>query len=193
MKKFLGILGTAAVGSLLLIWSSPVSAQQTTATATPSSVPAETGTVTLTISGTGFAGQQGVYISPCPGANGDADSITAANAAVLCPTIGMDVFNTNTGITLADDGTFTTEFEVTITQSDIDAGALVLAVGATLDLAGTYAARIILQIDSPAAPPPVEEPLATTGVGSTTVAIIAGSIVVAGLMLAAVSRRLKRI
>lgn len=202
MKKIFAIFAiTAMVG--VFFWASPVNAAHDAATAgqsvstSPSWLPATVGTVTVTLSGTGYDGAaQGVYIVSCPGANGDADEVTAATASALCPGIATVVFAANVPTSEISGGAWSFDLEIDVTQEVIDAGAFVVTVGHALDLAGMFSERIILSVvdssgdDAPAATG--GDDLANTGVESQLLLIIGGSIVLAGLAFAGLGRRFRR-
>ena len=204
MKKLSILLGITALMGLVL-WANPVSAAHSedtadrTVTLETESVPGTVGDATVTISGTGYAGV-GVYIIACPGAEGDADTVTAATGAAFCPGIVGVVFTGTPGLTVADDGSWSFDYTFPVIQTDIDAGAMVITVGQAADLAGTFAERVLVTIEAaPDAPAPAtptttppSENLARTGVESGLIAISGVSVILAGLLFAGIGRRLRK-
>ena len=125
-KRMFVLVGVVALMGLL--WATPAGADShlPSITLDPASVPAEEGDVTITVTGANWGELVPFFITTCPGAQGDPTVLVDAIAAISnCPTITGDV-----RADLAwEDGGFTTEMTVTITQSDIDAGGLVVLAG----------------------------------------------------------------
>ena len=128
IKRLLALAGTAALVGVL--WGTPVSAEEhlPSITLDPSSVPAEEGEVTLTVTGANWTEPSPFFIVACPGAGGDPTAplsvSTAPEAIALCPDLMASALAVEW-----DDGSFTTEWTVAITQAEIDIGALVVMAG----------------------------------------------------------------
>lgn len=198
MKKILAILGLTTI--MAVFWAAPVSAQMPGAvTADPASLEVTgPGDYDVTFNGSDW-GMDGLYYAPCPGALGDAEGITATSAPGQCPTIVTVIFASN--IT-ASGGSFSSTQSVTIRQEDIDAGAIVFAFGEANDLSGASAFRVTLPITTAGAGDTAEPTttdtdtggeLPRTGVESGLLVIIGAGVILAGLLLAGVGRRLRRI
>ena len=118
-------------------------------TADPARVPAEAGTVEVTINGTGWTGApQGLFVTVCQGAeNGDPSTITAANATAVCPTLLFDGGRGNPDA----NGNWSYTLMVNVTQQDIDNGSIAIIAGELA--AGTlWTADTTIIVD--ATPPP---------------------------------------
>ena len=128
--KTLLILGITAVAGLLIFAAAPVSAQGgPTIKADPQFVPAEVGTHTVTISGTGWAGApQGLTVTACHGvAGGDPEDLPASLEGLrqACATLADDSGRGNP----AADGTWSYDLVVNVTQQDIDNESIVILAG----------------------------------------------------------------
>lgn len=233
LKRLFVLAGVMALIGML--WASPAAADGhlPTITLDPASVPAETGDVTLTITGANWSEPTPFFIVACPGAAGDpAAPLTlssAPEAIAMCPDLMAAV------VAVAwDDGSFTTEWTTAITQADIDAGGLVIMAGwlsvDTLSNPDEFATVALLAVgveEEPAAEEPVEEPAAeepaeeepmddtgeeepmddmgdeesmddpgeeelpATGHESGLLAIVAASVLVAGLLVIGAGRRVR--
>ncbi|MCY3663059.1 MAG: LPXTG cell wall anchor domain-containing protein [bacterium] len=160
LKRLLVLAGVMALVGML--WASPAAADGhlPTMTLDPASVPAEVGDVTLTITGANWSEPSPFFITACPGAAGDPDAALALSSApeaiAMCP----DLMSSALAVEW-DDGSFTTEWAVSITQADIDAGGLVILAGwlsvDTLSDPEQYATVAVLGIGAD------EEPMDDTG------------------------------
>ena len=124
VKRIFVLAGVVALMGLL--WATPAAADShQSITVDPASVPAVEGDVTITVTGADWTEPVPFFITACPGAQGDPTAIVDTVAALsMCPTITGDI-----RAVAFDGGSFTTEVTVTITQDDIDAGALVILAG----------------------------------------------------------------
>ncbi len=160
IKRLLVLAGMMAL--IGLVWAAPASADSHTPSITldPASVPAEVGDVTITVSGSNWTEPAPFFITACPGAAGDAAapySLTSAPEAIaMCPNLMASALSVEW-----DDGSFSTEWTVTITQAEIDVGALVVMAGwlsvDTLSAPEEFATVAVLTIGDP---PAEEEPAA---------------------------------
>ncbi len=128
LKRLFVLAGVMALIGML--WASPAAADGhlPTITIDPASVPAEVGDVTVTITGANWSEPTPFFIVACPGAAGDPTApltlSSAPDAIAMCPNLMAAAL----AVTW-DDGSFTTEWTASITQADIDAGALVVMAG----------------------------------------------------------------
>ena len=128
LKRLLVLAGVMALIGML--WAAPAAADShlPAITLDPASVPAEAGDVTLTVTGANWSEPTPFFIVACPGAAGDPTApltlSSAPEAIAMCPNLMAAVVAVQW-----DDGSFTTEWTVTITQADIDTGALVIMAG----------------------------------------------------------------
>ena len=211
VKRIFVLAGVVALMGLL--WATPAAADShQSITLDPTSVPAVEGDVTITVTGADWTEPVPFFITACPGAQGDPDAIvTTVDALSMCPAI------TGAVQTVAfDGGSFTTEITVTITQDDIDAGALVILAGwlsasassedaaaAVLVIAdeeepaprSRWTSRLPRSLDEPAAEEPAaEEPadeMPDTGAESNLLVVVGASILAAGLLMAGAGRRVR--
>jgi LPXTG-motif cell wall-anchored protein len=160
LKRLLVLAGVMALVAVL--WAAPASAggHGPLISLDPSSVPAEVGDVTLTISGSNWSEPTPFFITACPGAAGDADApyslSSAADAIAMCPNLMSSAIAVEW-----DSGSFTTEWTASITQADIDNGALVILAGwlsvDTLTEPEEYATVGLLTIGESAAEEPMDD------------------------------------
>lgn len=128
IKRLLVLTGVAALAGLL--WGTPVSADEhlPTISLDPPAVAAEEGDVTVTVTGANWTEPSPFFIVGCPGAAGDPTAplslSTAPDAIAMCPDLMASALAVEW-----DDGSFTTEWTVSITQAEIDVGALVVMAG----------------------------------------------------------------
>lgn len=128
LKRLLVLAGVMALIGML--WASPAAADGhlPTIAIDPDTVPAEVGDVTVTITGANWTEPSPFFIVACPGAAGDPTApltlSSAPEAIAMCPNLMASALPVQW-----DDGTFTTEWTVGITQADIDIGALVVMAG----------------------------------------------------------------
>ena len=217
IKRLLVLTGVMAL--IGLVWATPASADShlPTITLDPASVPAEVGDVTIIVSGSNWTEPAPFFITACPGAAGDASapySLTSAPEAIaMCPNL--------MGSALAvewDDGSFSTEWTATITQADIDVGALVVMAGwlsvDTLASPEDFATVAVLTIadppaeeepmDEPAEEEPMDEPaeeepmddgaadeMPVTGSESSLLVVVGAGILAAGLLAIGAGRRVR--
>ena len=170
LKRLLVLAGMMTLIGML--WASPAAADGhlPSITLDPPAVPAEAGSVTLTVTGSNWTEPTPFFIVACPGAAGDPMApltlSSAAEAIAMCPDLMA-----STVVVEWDDGGFTTEWTTTITQADVDAGALVILAGwlsvDTLSNPEANATVGVLAIgipeepmDEPAAEEPMDEPAA---------------------------------
>ena len=215
IKRLLVLAGVMALIGML--WASPAAADGhlPTITIDPDTVPAEVGDVTVTISGANWTEPSPFFIVACPGAAGDPDApyslSTAPEAIAMCPDLMASALPVNW-----DDGSFTTEWTVGITQADIDIGGLVIMAGwlstDTLSNPEANATVGLINIgeaeeepmDEPAEEEPMDEPaeeepmddtgeeeLPVTGNDSGLLAIVGASILAAGLLAISAGRRVR--
>ena len=215
IKRLLVLAGVMALIGML--WASPAAADGhlPTITIDPDTVPAEVGDVTVTISGANWTEPSPFFIVACPGAAGDPDApyslSTAPEAIAMCPDLMASALPVDW-----DDGSFTTEWTVGITQADIDIGGLVIMAGwlstDTLSNPEANATVGLLNIgeaeeepmDEPAEEEPMDEPaeeepmddtgeeeLPVTGNDSGLLAIVGASILAAGLLAIGAGRRVR--
>lgn len=215
LKRLLVLAGVMALIGML--WASPAAADGhlPTITIDPDTVPAEVGDVTVTISGANWTEPSPFFIVACPGAAGDPDApyslSTAPEAIAMCPDLMASALPVEW-----DDGSFTTEWTVGITQADIDIGGLVIMAGwlstDTLSDPEANATVGLLNIgeaeeepmDEPAEEEPMDEPaeeeptddtgeeeLPVTGHDSGLLAIVGASILAAGLLVIGAGRRVR--
>ena len=169
LKRLFVLAGVVALIGML--WASPAAADGhlPTITLDPATVPAEAGPVTVTVSGANWSEPSPFFIVACSGAAGDAEApltlSSAPEAIAMCPDLMASALAVEW-----DDGSFTTEWTVTITQADIDAGALVILAGwlsvDTLSNPEEYATVGVLAIgaeEEPADEPAEEEPMDDMG------------------------------
>jgi len=191
MRKLV-LLGAAAslVAGLFLV-ATPVSAQGEQAiSADPAFVPAEAGDYTVTITGTGWVGAPaGLFLTACTGApDGDAANVTADNALAVCPLLIPSVGRGNPDA----DGNWSFDLSVTVDDAAIANGSIAILAG-ELAAGSPWTASTNLVVGEPAAEPVAEEPaLADTGVESGMLAVIGGSVLVAGMLALGLGRRLGR-
>ena len=219
LKRLLVLAGVMALIGML--WASPAAADShlPTITLDPASVPAEAGDVTLTVTGANWSEPTPFFIVACPGAAGDPTApltlSSAPEAIAMCPNLMAAVVAVEW-----DDGSFTTEWTTAITQADIDVGGLVIMAGwlsvDTLSNPEEFATVGLLAIgveEEPAEEPAAEEPaeeepmddmgeeepmddpgeeeLPVTGHESGLLAIVAASVLVAGLLVIGAGRRVR--
>ena len=210
IKRLLVLAGAMALIGML--WASPAAADghHPTITIDPDTVPAEVGDVTVTISGANWTEPSPFFIVACPGAAGDPDApyslSTAPEAIAMCPDLMASALPVQW-----DDGSFTTEWTVGITQADIDIGGLVIMAGwlstDTLSDPEANATVGLINIgeaeeepmDEPAEEEPMDEPmddtaeeeLPVTGSDSGLLAIVGASILAAGLLAIGAGRRVR--
>ncbi len=128
LKRLFVMAGVVALIGVL--WASPAAADNHThfITLDPTSVPAELGDVEIAVSGGNWSEPVPFFITACTGAGGDVEPVLAMRdlptAQGLCPNLLTDVRAVEW-----DDGSFATTITVTITQAEIDAGALVIGAG----------------------------------------------------------------
>ncbi|MCE2532024.1 MAG: hypothetical protein J4F44_06110, partial [Acidimicrobiia bacterium] len=177
LKRLLVLAGVLAL--LGMLWASPAAADGhlPSITLDPDTVPAEVGDVTITVSGSNWTEPTPFFIVACPGAAGDpAAPLTlssAPDAIAMCPNLMASALAVEW-----DDGSFTTEWTVGITQADIDIGGLVVMAGwlsaDTLADPEAFATVGLLNIgeaeqmddtgeEEPADDPAEEEPMDDTG------------------------------
>ena len=157
----------------------------------PGFVPAEVGTHTVTISGTGWAGApQGLTVTACHGvAGGDPEDLPASLEGLrqACATLADDSGRGNP----AGDGTWSYNLAVNVTQQDIDNESIAILAGQPQEGSQWTA------IDSLGVGDQREETataanggsVADTGVDSGLIVIIVVSVLVAGLLAVALGRR----
>ncbi len=128
LKRLLVLAGVVALIGML--WASPAAADShlPSITLDPAAVPAEEGSVTVTVTGANWTEPSPFFIVACPGAAGDPTApltlSSAPEAIAMCPDLMASAIAVEW-----DDGGFTTEWTTTITQADIDNGALVVMAG----------------------------------------------------------------
>ena len=199
VKRIFVLAGVVALMGLL--WATPAAADHhQSITLDPTSVPAVEGDVTITVTGVDWTEPAPFFITACPGAEGDPTVVVDTVAALsMCPTI------TGAVQTVAwDGGSFTTEVTVTITQGDIDVGALVILAGwlsATASPADTAAAILVIaDVEEPAAEEPAAEEsmddtaadeMPVTGAESNLLVVVGASILAAGLLVTGAGRRVR--
>ena len=128
IKRLLVLAGVVAL--IGLVWATPAAADEhlPSITLDPASVPAEEGSVTITVSGANWSEPSPFFIVACPGAAGDPTApltlSSAPEAIAMCPDLMASALPV-----AWDNGSFTTEWTATITQADIDNGALVILAG----------------------------------------------------------------
>ena len=199
VKRIFVLAGVVALMGLL--WATPVVADShlPSITLDPSTVPAEAGDVTITVSGANWAEPTPFYITACTEAKGDPSPLVdVVGVLANCLTITGDFRDVTW-----DNGSFTTEVTFTITQAEIDAGGLVILAGwLSTSATSEDAAVAILTIadeepaaEEPAAEEPAaEEPAAempVTGAESNLLVVVGASILAAGLLLAGAGRRVR--
>ena len=214
VKRIFVLAGVVALMGLL--WATPAAADShQSITLDPTSVPAVEGDVTITVTGADWTEPAPFFITACPGAQGDPTVIVDTVAALsMCPTI------TGAVQTVAwDGGSFTTEVTVTITQGDIDAGALVILAGwlsATASSADA-AAAVLTFVDEAAEAAAAEaaeaaaaeaaeaaaaeaaeaaaaeaaDEMPDTGAESNLLVVVGASILAAGLLVTGAGRRVR--
>ncbi len=195
--KAVAILGATALAAFL--WAAPVAADgHISLSVSPSTVPAEAGDVTITVSGSGFSGNLNpFFVTTCPGAEGDPAALATiaeaggdasallASATAICPTILGDGASPEWS-----DGSFSHEMTISISDADISNGSLVvLAAG----LSGTTPEFAFTSLAISDGEEPAEPVLAETGANSGLLAIIGISVLGAGLLVIAQSRRLRAV
>ena len=145
LKRLLVLTGAMALMGML--WASPVAADGhlPSITLDPASVPAEEGDVTITVNGSNFKAEVAPFlITTCPKAQGDPTLITdQVSAFGHCPLLASDLTGQMRDVEVVD-GSFSYELTVTITQAEIDVGALVILAswakaGATTEDGGSAA------------------------------------------------------
>ena len=199
VKRIFVLAGVVALMGLL--WATPAAADHHhSITLDPTSVPAVEGDITITVTGVDWTEPAPFFITACAGAEGDPTVIVDTVAALsMCPTI------TGAVQTVAwDGGSFTTEVTVTITQGDIDVGALVILAGwlsATASPADTAAAILVIaDEEEPAAEEPAAEEsmddtaadeMPVTGAESNLLVVVGASILAAGLLVTGAGRRVR--
>ena len=208
-KRLFVLAGVVALIGIL--WASPAAADSHVPTITidPASVPAEVGDVTVTITGANWTEPTPFFIVACPGAAGDPTApltlSSAPDAIAMCPDLMASAL-----AVAWDDGSFTTEWTVGITQADIDVGALVvmagwlstdtladpesfatvgvIAIGESMDDSGE-------EMDDAADEEPMddsgEEELPVTGSDSSLLVIVGVGILAAGLLVIGAGRRVR--
>lgn len=220
LKRLLVLAGVMALIGML--WASPAAADGhlPTITIDPDTVPAEVGDVTVTISGANWTEPSPFFIVACPGAAGDPTApltlSSAPEAIAMCPNLMASALPVQW-----DDGSFTTEWTVGITQAEIDVGSLVVMAGwlstDTLADPEAFATVGVLNIGAAEEPPaeepaaeepaeeepmddmgdeepmddPGEEELPVTGQDSGLLAIVGASILAAGLLVIGAGRRVR--
>ena len=213
VKRIFVLAGVVALMGLL--WATPAAADShQSITVDPASVPAVEGDVTITVTGADWTEPVPFFITACPGAQGDPDAIVDTVAALsMCPTI------TGAVQTVAfDGGSFTTEITVTITQDDIDAGALVILAGWLSASASSEdaAAAVLTFVDEAAAAAEAAaaeaaeaaeaaaaeaeaaeaaaaaaDEMPVTGAESNLLVVVGAAILAAGLLVAGAGRRVR--
>ena len=210
VKRIFVLAGVVALMGLL--WATPAAADShQSITVDPASVPAVEGDVTITVTGADWTEPAPFFITACPGAGGDPTVIVDTVAALsMCPTITGAV-----QVVTWDGGSFTTEVTVTITQGDIDAGALVILAGwlsATASSADA-AAAVLTFVDEAAEAAAAEaaeaaaaeaaeaaaaeaaaeaaDEMPVTGAESNLLVVVGASILAAGLLMAGAGRRVR--
>ncbi|MCY3953353.1 MAG: hypothetical protein OXG69_12545 [bacterium] len=168
LRRLLVLAGVMALIGML--WASPAAADDhpPSITLDPPAVPAEEGSVTVTVTGANWTEPSPFFIVACPGAAGDPTApltlASAPEAIAMCPDLMASAIAVEW-----DDGGFTTEWTTTITGTDIDNGALVILAGwlsvDTLSDPEEYATVAVLAIgvaeepmDDPAAEEPMDDP-----------------------------------
>ncbi len=164
LKRLFVLAGVMALVGML--WASPAAADGhlPSITLDPASVPAEAGSVTVTVTGANWSEPSPFFIVGCPGAAGDPEApltlSSAPEAIAMCPNLMAAAVAVEW-----DDGSFTTEWTTEITQADIDNGALVVLAGwlsvDTLSNPEEFATVAVLAIgveEEPAEDPAEEEP-----------------------------------
>ena len=210
LKRLLVLAGAMALIGML--WASPAAADGhlPSITLDPASVPAEAGEVTISVTGANWDPPTPFFITACTGAAGDPTVlVSVVEVLAMCPTITSDGRQVDWA-----DGGFTTEVTLAIGQADIDAGALVILAGwlsasaSTNPEDGHFAITVLGIADMPAEEEPMEEPAAeepmdepmddmgeeelpVTGHESGLLAIVAASILVAGLLVISAGRRVR--
>ena len=169
LKRLFVLAGVVALIGML--WASPAAADGhlPSITLDPAAVPAEEGSVTVTVTGSNWTEPSPFFIVACPGAAGDPMApltlSSAPEAIAMCPNLMAAAIAVQW-----EDGGFTTEWTTTITQADIDAGALVILAGwlsvDTLSNPEEFATVGVLAIgvaeepmEEPATEEPMEEPM----------------------------------
>ena len=214
LKRLLVLGGVMALIGML--WASPAAADGhlPTITIDPDTVPAEVGDVTVTISGANWTEPSPFFIVACPGAAGDPNApyslSSAPEAIAMCPNLMASALPVQW-----DEGSFTTEWTVGITQADIDVGSLVVMAGwlstdtlADPEAFATVGLITIGEAEEPMDEPAEEEPmddtgdeepmddmgdeeLPVTGSDSGLLAIVGVGILAAGLLVIGAGRRVR--
>ena len=213
---------TGVVALMGLLWATPAVADNhlPSITLDPTSVPAEEGDVTITVSGSGWEDpdrRSPFFITACTRANGDPTVLVDTLSTLAnCPNVTGDV-----AFPSLDDSSFTAEFTVTITQDEIDAGAVVILAGWLSTSAGQEDAGVgvLIVADEPAAEEPAaeepaaeepaaEEPAAeepmddeamddeelpVTGAESSLLLIVGAGVLAAGLLVVGAGRRVRTV
>ena len=187
-------------GVLAVLWAAPAAADShLQISIEPESVPAEAGDVTITVSGTSPSGPLSpFFVTKCPGAGGDPTRLDAiaqaggdvstllAAATQLCPSIMADAASPDW-----DDGAFSHEITISITDDDIANGAVVV-LAAGLSGADPKFAFVALKVGEQ--PTLIAEPtLADTGANSNLLLIVGVSVLATGLLVLAQGRRVRSV
>ena len=220
VKRLFVLTGVVALTGLL--WATPAVADNhlPSITLDPTSVPAEEGDVTITVSGSGWEDpdrRSPFFVTACTRANGDPTVLVDTLSTLAnCPNVTGDV-----AFASLDDSSFTAEFTVTITQDEIDAGAVVILAGWLSTSAGPEDAGVgvLIVADEPAAEEPAaeepaaeepaaEEPAAeepmddeamddeelpVTGAESSLLLIVGAGVLAAGLLVVGAGRRVRTV
>ena len=201
LKRLLVVAGVVALMGLL--WGAPASADGhlPSMTLDPASVPPEAGDVTLTITGANWPPDlDPFFITACPGAAGDPEPVLNLESQIAAMQLCPDLLTSGVAIEW-DGGGFTTEWTVTISQADVDAGAVVIMAGwlstETLADPESFATVAVLPIVAAEEPmeeePAAEEEMPVTGHESGLLAVVGVSILVAGLLVVGAGRRLRSV
>lgn len=192
MRKLV-LLGAAALVATLFLVATPASAQgDQTISSDPAWVPAEEGSATVTINGAGWVGAPGgLFVTDCSGApDGDSANINADNALAACPLLIPSVGRGNPDA----DGNWSYELTVTVDAAAIANGTIAVLAG-ELAAGSPWSAGTNIIVGEPAAdaePMDDDTSLADTGVESGLLAVIGGSVLVAGMLALGLGRRLGR-
>jgi LPXTG-motif cell wall-anchored protein len=214
LKRLLVLAGVMALIGMLWSATAGADSHHPTITLDPTTVPAEVGDVTITVTGADWTEPSPFFIVACPGAAGDPTApltlSSAPEAIAMCPNLMAAALPVQW-----DDGGFTTEWTVGITQADIDVGALVVMAGwlstDTLADPESFATVGLLHIgeaeepmddpgeeepmDDPGEEEPMDDPgeeeLPVTGSDSSLLVIVGAGILAAGLLAIGAGRRVR--